>query len=289
MPEEKSSPSVTFEPTGDIKEQGEKAGRDMARQLGEEAKAKAGFEIPKDLVKLPSAGKIYPSSSPLYKIQEIEVRQMTAADEDILTSRALIRSGKAIDMVIQNCLVDKSINLDDLLLGDKNRLMISLRTSSYGADYNIKVSCPSCAEESDFEADLAKLTVNNLELEPTAEGVNSFAFEVPSGRIIEFKFMTSGDQHKISEAQANLKKATNSQADNNITSRLMNQILSVDGNSDVVGEYVRNMTARDSRALRKYIDDNEPDVIMKQSFECSACGVSQEVDLPLTVTFFWPE
>jgi len=289
MPDEKSSPSVTFEPTGDIKEQGEKVGRETAIQLGKEARKTAGFEIPTDAIKIPSGGLIYPTTSPLHKAKDIELRQMTAADEDVLTSRALIRSGKAIDLVIKNCVVDRSIDIDTLLLGDKNALMIALRTTSYGIDYSVQITCPSCSEESKFEADLGKLEMNSLSIEPVEGGVNSFAFEVPSGRIIEFKFLTSGDQKQITETQANLKKATNSQVDNNITSRFASQILSVDGNSDVVGEYVRNMTARDSRALRGYIDENEPDVIMKQQFDCSACGSSQEVDLPLTVAFFWPE
>ena len=268
---------------------------DLARQValeeGNKRDAQAGFVVPRDFVKLPSVGKIYPPNSSLHNAEDVEVRQMTASEEDILTSRSLIRSGKAIDLVIQSCLMDKSINVDNLITGDKNAIMIALRVSGYGKDYKIDVACPSCQEDTTFEFDLAKLKMRSLETEPMAEGENRFEYKTPSGRTLEYKILTSGEQKEISDIQSKLKRMSGQEVDRNVTTRYKHQILSVDGDSKSaqIQKYSDNMPVGDSRAFRKFVDETEPDIIMKQMFSCPSCGNSQEVDLPITVEFFWPE
>ena len=116
--------------------------RKVASQKAAEYDQMAGFSVPRDYVMLPSKGRIYPADSPLYNLEEIEVRHLTAADEDILTSRALLRTGKAIDTMLSNVLMNKSINVDDFISGDKNAILTFLRITGYGPEYDVEVDCP---------------------------------------------------------------------------------------------------------------------------------------------------
>jgi len=247
-------------------------------------------QFPTEVIDLPSKGYFYPKDSPLSSGQ-VEIKYMTAREEDILTSRSLIRSGKAIDLVIQNCLMDKSVNVDDLIAGDKNAIMIALRVSGYGKDYSIDTACPSCSEETTFEFDLSSLKMKTLDIDPVSEGDNKFDFKTPSGRDIEFKILTSGEQRTISDSQSKIKRMSGQEVDRNVTTRFKHQILSVDGDSKPaqIQKYSDMMPVSDSRAFRTFVDEIEPDIIMKQMFSCPSCGNSQEVDLPITVEFFWPE
>ena len=110
----------------------EQAAQERALEMGRTADEVSGFKVPTDFVSIPSGGKVYPPNSPLHKVTELEVKFLTAQDEDILTSRSLLRSGKAIDAVLSNCLMDKRINPEELLSGDKNALVTFLRVSGYG-------------------------------------------------------------------------------------------------------------------------------------------------------------
>jgi len=263
----------------------------MAAQRGSEIDKMAGFTVPRDYVILPSKGRVYSVESPLYNMEEIEVRHLTAADEDILTSRALLRSGKAIDTLLDNVIINKSIRSEELVSGDKNAIMTFLRITGYGPEYNIEISCPGCGEDSKAEFDLTQLNMNMLDVNPVGEGLNRFEFKMPSGTIIHFKFLTSKEEKIISDEQDRIKKMTNSPLDHNITLRLQHQLISIDGNEDptYIQNYINVMNVRDSRAFRKYFDEVEPDVIMKQKFTCALCGHGEEVDIPVTVDFFWPD
>lgn len=249
------------------------------------------FLAPKDMVTLPSLGKVYPVGTALHNVEQVEVRHLTAADEDILTSRSLLRTGKAIDSLLSNCLVDKSIKPEELLSGDKNAILTYLRVSGYGPEYDVEISCPGCGEDVKHSFDMSTLEMNPLELEPVVVGENRFEFQLPSGDNVTFKFLNSLEERQISEAQEKIKKATNSPIDKNITTRLKHQIVSVNGEADLgfISKYVDAMPVRDSRSFRKHLEVNDPDVIMKQDYTCNMCGVSQEVDIPITVSFFWPD
>ena len=169
--------------------------------------------------------------------------------------------------------------------------MTFLRITGYGPEYNIEISCPGCNEDSKAEFDLTQLNMNMLDTNPVGEGLNRFEFVMPSGVNVHFKLLTSGEERKISDEQDRVKKMTNSPIDHNVTTRLQHQIISVDGNEDktYIHNFINVMNVRDSRAFRKYFDSIEPDVIMKQPFTCSLCGHREEVDIPVTVDFFWPD
>ena len=269
----------------------EMAGIERAQKMGAEANEASAFRVPTEFVPLPSFGLVYPPNSPLHNIKEIEIRYMTAADEDILTSRSLLRSGKAIDAVLKNCILDARINPEELLSGDKNALITFLRVSGYGPEYKVEIDCPSCEETSKYEFDLSQLEMKTLDIEPMEKGENRFHFQVPTGTHIEFKFLNSAEEKEISDAQYRIKRSTNSPVDRNVTTRLKNTIISIDGNTDssLINQYVDTLNVRDSRALRKYMEDNTPDIDMNQEFNCSHCGHRGEVDVPISVSFFWPD
>lgn len=270
----------------------EMAGIERAQKMGRAANETSPFRIPTEFVPLPSFGLVYPPNSPLHNVKEIELRYMTAADEDILTSRSLLRSGKAIDAVLQNCIVDKRIDAEQLISGDKNALVTFLRVSGYGPEYKVEINCPSCGEESKHEFDLSQLEMKTLDIEPVEQGENRFSFILPTtGVEIEFKFLNSAEEKEISDAQDKLKRSTHSPIDRNVTTRLKNTIISVGGNSDptFINQFVDTLNVRDSRAIRKYMEDNTPDLDMEQEFSCVHCGHRGEVDIPITVGFFWPD
>jgi len=262
-----------------------------SEKSGEDSNNKSGFVTPRDFVPLPSEGRIYPPTSALHMKKEVEVRFLTAADEDILTSRSLLRSGKALDYLLDNCLIDKSIKSSELISGDKNAILTFLRVTGYGADYKTNISCPSCGTEIDHTFDLSKLDMKKLSIAPVSEGENRFEFETPTGMKLEFKFLTTEEDRVISEAQEKIKKATKSPIDQNVTTRLKHQLISVNGNADgsIINQYVDNMPVRDSRALRKYMEDNNPDLVMEQGYDCAHCGYEGEVEIPISVSFFWPD
>ena len=265
--------------------------RKVAAQKATEYDQMAGFSVPRDYVMLPSKGRIYPPDSPLHNLEEIEVRHLTAADEDILTSRALLRSGKAIDTMLSNVLLNKSININDFISGDKNAILTFLRITGYGPDYDVEVDCPECNETIKHQFDLTKLTMRFLDVDPISAGQNRFEFILPSGIRIEFKLLNSAEDQKIADEQEKLKRTTNSPLEKNVTTKYKHQIVSVDNKDDqtFINNFVDTMNLRDSRAFRTYLEEVEPDVDMKQDFKCRMCGHSEEVEIPVTVGFFWPE
>ena len=251
----------------------------------------AGFVVPRDFVMLPSKGVIYPIDSPLHGLEEIEVRHLTAQDEDVLTSRSLLRSGKALDAVLNNVILNKTVKADKMISGDKNAILTFLRITGYGPEYVVQIDCPSCGADVKHEFDLSTLSMRFLDVSPIADGENRFEYTLPSGNQIHFKFLTTEEENAISDQLEKAKKMTNSPFDSNVTTRLKHQLVSVNGddNHATINQFVDVMSVRDSRAFRKYFDDIEPDVLMKQDFDCPHCGHRGEVEIPITVGFFWPD
>jgi hypothetical protein len=216
---------------------------------------------------------------------------MTAREEDILTSRALIKKGTVITHLLQSCLIDKSINVEEMLSGDRNAIMTALRITGYGSDYNVEVDCPSCGERSKQSFDLAELAITRLELEPVATGSNAFEFKLPvTKKNIHFKFLTGVDEKEIMVTNERRKKQGMG-GDNLVTMRLTHAITAIDGITDrsKINAFIRNMPARDSLELRRYIDTSEPGIDMKSWMDCNSCLEHSELRLPLGASFFWPD
>lgn len=251
-----------------------------------------GYEIPIDTIPLPSRGLVYPEGSALHGRSDIEIRAMTAKDEDILTSRALIKKGTVISHLLRSCIVDKSINVDDMLLADRQVVMIALRITSYGPEYAVEVQCPACDEKEVTTFDLSQLPIKWLEVQPTAPGQNVFAFQLPMSRVnIQFRFLTGRDEIEMSRDMEARKKKLKTSFDNVITSQLQRLIVSVNGDTSksTIARFVDNMPVHDSRVLREYITKIQPGMDMTQDFVCSSCGEMNEVEVPIGASFFWPD
>jgi len=249
------------------------------------------YEVPVELVPLPSGGTVYPVGSPLHGQDTVEVRAMTAREEDILTSRALIKKGTVITHLIKSCMTNKDVEVHKMISGDRNALMIALRITGYGQSYDVDVTCPSCEVKSKQAFDLAELPIKQLEIEPVDVGQNLFRFELPmTKKTVQFKFLTGLDEQEIMTISER-KKKSGFQGDNLVTMRLKYAIVSIEGITDKskINSFIRNMPARDSLALRKYIDKNEPGIEMKSWMDCPACFEQSEVRLPMGAGFFWPD
>lgn len=256
----------------------------------EKAKADFGLDVPHELVPLPSAGKVYPADSSLHGRETIEIKAMTTKEEDILTSRALLKKGTVISELIKSCLIDKSINSLDMLSGDRNALMVAIRITGYGPEYDVEMECGECGAKAPRTFNLAELPIKRLDADPVLPGSNLFEFVLPmSKKAVRFKFMTGRDEEDMS-ALSDKQKKLNLGTESNITTSLLYSIVSVDGVEDKskIANFIKVMPARDSLALRKYMRDAEPGIIMKQEVECPACNHIEEVNMPLGVTFLWP-
>lgn len=257
----------------------------------DKVKAEFGLDIPIEVVPLPSGGKAYPAGHPLAGREQVEIRAMTAREEDILTSRAYLKKGTVITELIKSCMTDRSINPVDLLTGDRNALMVAIRITGYGAEYDAEVECAECNTKAPQQFNLAELPIRHLEIEPVELGMNLFEFKLPySKKTVRFKFMTGRDEEEIVATQEKQKKLGLPGADAAVTTNLLYSIVSIDGVEDraKIAGFVRMMPARDSLALRNYIRDNEPGVRMRQDTACPSCGHSEEVVMPINTGFLWP-
>jgi transcription elongation factor Elf1 len=249
--------------------------------------------FPTEIISLPSQGKVYPAENPLSSGQ-IEMKYMTAREEDILTSPNLIKQGVVLDKLMQSLIVS-NVKYDDIVIGDKNAIMIAARILGYGKHYNVELTCPSCNHKNKISVDLTTLEEKHLseDLEQTSPGV--FKFTLPNAnREVEFKFLTSADEKAIQKELEFLKKTSSKDSINReLTTRLKRLIVSIDGNYDrnYISSFVQNeLFAIDSRALRTYIKESGPDMKFTINFQCTECGHEEEaLALPMGVSFFWPD
>lgn len=239
------------------------------------------FNFPTEQVELPSKGLLYPKDSPL-ATGTIEMKYMTAKEEDILTNQNYIQKGVVIDKLLQSLIVSK-VNYNDLLICDKNALLIAARVLGYGKDYSFDYAGEK------HTIDLAELNHREIDFTPYQSGKNEFAFTTPtSGINLTYKLLTHGDEQQIAQEIAGLKKI-NKDSSAELSTRLKYMILSVNGNTDrkTIREFVDNaFLARDSRAFREHIKNTQPDVDLRFYPED---GPEGGVDIPIGVTFFWPD
>ena len=240
-------------------------------------------------VGLPSKGLLYPQDSPL-RDGTIEVKYMTAKEEDILTNQSFIKSGVVIDKLLE-ALVVSPINFNDILIGDKNAILVAARVYGYGPHYVFNYTNPGTNEDEEVMVDLSM--VEDKEIDESlvkTPGVNEFDFELPlSKKKITFKLLTQRDENNIQLELKNLRKM---KREAELTTRLKHTIISVDGDTDTsaIREFIdTELLAVDSRALRNYIKDMSPDVDLSFNFEGEDGTVINDVQIPIGVGFFWPD
>lgn len=244
------------------------------------------FTLPTEVIELPSQGKVYDLTNPLSS-GTIEMKYMTAREEDILTNVNLLKQGLAIEKMLQS-LIKSPIKYEDLLLGDRNGLLIASRILAYGSAYSFEYLDPETEIQETVKIDLQNLKNKAVDYS-LYSNKNEFTFELPySKNVITFKLLTVGDDKAIEAEMKGLKKANLIAGD--VTTRLKKQILSVNGDyeSKTVRDFVDNyLIAKDSNPLRAYIGKITPDVDLSINFTLSS-GKEVEQMLPLTADFFFP-
>jgi len=267
---------------------------DVASQnIRDVAKDDFNWEVPVELVPVPSEGKVYGADTGLFCVTGLEIKAMTAREEDILSSRALIKKGTVISELVKACLIDKSVNVGEMLVGDRDSLMVSIRITGYGTSYAASVSCPTCgANHKDHEFDLAELGIKRLELNPVSEGVNEFEFELPvSKKKVTFKFLTVNDDQNLTRERERKRELYGPEyIPGTVTETLGSHIVSVDGIRDrsKISMFINKMPALDSSRLRHFINKHKPGLDMTAPFRCENCGTTDRIDLPIGIHFFWP-
>ena len=240
------------------------------------------FEFPKEAVELPSKGLVYPKTSPLSK-GVVEVRYMTAQHEDILTNQNYLQKGTVIDKLIQALLVDESITYSDLLIGDKDALMVAARILGYGKEYEITY------EGQPYVVDLTTIEHKKVDFDLLEKSNNEFYFTLPStGTEVTFKLLTHADEQKIDQEVQGMKKI-NKDFSGELSTRLKHMITSVGGSRETkdIRQFVdKQLLAVDSRALRKHLETVQPGINFKFYPEN---GPEGGVALPIGLNFFWPD
>jgi hypothetical protein len=242
------------------------------------------LKLPTETIELPSKGLVYPEDNPLSS-GKIEIKYMTAKEEDILTNQNYIKDGTVIDKLLKSLIVSK-VNYDDLIVGDRNAVMIAARILGYGKDYTFKY------EEEEVTVDLSELEQRWLKEEDLIESnKNEFNFTLPHSKIdISFKLLNNKDERQVKAEIKGLQKI-DKKSSPEMSTRLKYMIQSINGNSEpkTIREFVdKYMLARDSRALREHIRTFQPDIDLTFNF-ASSDGIERDVTLPMTVNFFWPD
>ena len=240
----------------------------------------AEFKFPTEEVELPSKGLIYPKDSPLSS-GKVEIKYMTAKEEDILSNQSYIQKGTVLDKLLDSVIVTKDIDHRDMIIGDKNAILIATRILGYGKDYTFE------RDGKTHTIDLNSFEHIEFDSDTMINGNNEFSFTLPfSETKITYKLLTGRDETKVDKEISGIKRI-NKDANPELSTRLKYMIISVDGKDDTktIREFVDNyLLARDSRALRDEIRYKQPDVDLRYILDSG-----EEVNVPIGLNFFWPD
>lgn len=245
-----------------------------------------------EVVKLPSGGRFYEEGSTLHGVEEVEIKHMTAREEDILANPQFIENGTIFDKLLKSILVDKTIKPEHFLPADRTAIMYAARITGYGPEYVLNMTCNACGKNADFTFDISKQEILNdtppgVELN---EATGTFLFELPkTGLSVEVRLLTTEDESFISKQN---EKAQELGLPVNKTVNLFQRaVVSVNGISDqaALSQLFENLPAIDSRKIRTVINNISPRLSTKQTIACGSCGTESESEVPFTLGFFWPD
>jgi hypothetical protein len=248
------------------------------------------FVVPTEFIDLPSKGRFYPSGHPLHGEETIEIKHMTAKEEDMLTSKTLLKKGVALERVIDSLIVDRRIKAKSLLVGDRNAIIIGIRLHAYGPEYKTTVGCPSCQEKSEYSFSVSESNIfygEEVE-EVTANDDGTFTTTLPVFKLsTTFRLLTGYDEDLLQ----NKRKVGSDTYETNISSILKKMLVSVEGHDDprAIDKLIEHITSRDSRHLRNSYKKVAPNIDLTQLFECGNCSFSGDLEVPLNPEFFWPD
>ena len=252
----------------------------------------ANFEFPTEVIELPSQGKVYPEGHPLSK-GTVEIKYMTAKEEDILASQNLIRKGVVLDKLFESVVVEPGLDIGDIFIGDKNAILLATRVLGYGADYQVEVTDPFTGELQKVTIDLSKIQIKDLDVNKLSSD-NLYEFELPvSKKKVKIKLLTHKDELAINadiQAMNRLVKGKDV-VSQDVSTRLRYMIQEVDGNNErgFINKWVQNsLLARDSRAIRNFVKEISPDLDLKYEFTSEITGETEALDIPFGIGFFYP-
>ena len=252
------------------------------------------FINPTEFVDLPSKGELYPENHPLHGVNSLEIRHMTAKEEDILTSEALIKKGIALDRLLDSLIVNKKIKASNLLVGDKNAVLLVARITGFGPEYSVTVGCPACSTSQECSVDLS-------EIEPKAEtdvpenvtvldnGNYQIVLSKYNDLEVEVRLLSGQDEHRIMKLREKRKKLK--LPDANITDQLEAVIVRVNEVTDasMLKKFIEQCPTLITREIRTTYEGLVPDIDLSFEFSCDNCDHLEKVGMPLTAQFFWPK
>jgi hypothetical protein len=250
--------------------------------------AESNYDFPTEVITLPSEGKAYPESNPLSK-GTVEIKYMTAKEEEILSSQNLIKKGVVLDKLFESIIVEKSINIDDILIGDKNAIMLATRILAYGPQYEVE-TYGNGDEREIVKIDLTGIRTKDIDVSKLKRD-NRYDFTTPSGNKLVIKLLTHGDEGKIDADIKALSKFNKGGVSSELTTRYRYMIQSVDGKEDMktITDFINNkFITRDTRAMREFIKEISPDVVMEYEYEDPETGEKEVRPIPMGVGFFYP-
>jgi hypothetical protein len=252
------------------------------------------FVAPTEFVELPSEGNGYPDGHPLRNVTDIEIKFMTAVEEDILTNQSFLKKGVAIDRFLSSVIINKNVDPNTLLVADKNAILVAARISGYGPEYEASMACPSCEKTQALDFNLANAksipaTIpedSNLTLLESGR----YRMKLPrSGFNIEIGLLTTADEKQLTNLV--LAAIDGDESVSLMSSQYQRMIKSIEGHEEeaIIQEFVKVMPTIDSRELKMAYGAINPKFEIKDNFTCNHCGHSEEVDVPVGANFFRPE
>ena len=262
-----------------------------ASQAAASVKAQNATQYASEQIDLPSEGHFYPEGSPL-SAGKLDIKYMTAREEDILTSINLLKKGLALDRVLEALIVTPNVKLSEILVCDKEAISVNARILAYGADYESNIICSKCGKETLSKINLSGLKSKEVDFSKYPKGVNRFEFVLPTcKKVVTFKLLNGADIDTINAEIKSMAKISNNETSHERTIRLYHILTSVDGQSDTatIRKFVDDLLARDALALRRHIETVSPDFPIVFNFTCPHCDHQEELPIPIGVNFFWPD
>ena len=252
------------------------------------------FTTPTEFVELPSKGQFYPPSHPLHNTDMVEIRHMTAKEEDILTSESLLKKGLVMERLIQSVLIDKTIDPNSLLIGDKNAVLIAIRQTGFGDRYSTDITCNACGTLNQKDFSLSEKTMKEGSMEEDVTMLENGNFLLTVGNFdppvqMEIRLLTGADEARITKTVENRKKLK--QDTGNVTEILRSILVSVNGIRDrsALAQIADQMPVLLSRRVRAVYDETMPNVELYGDFTCDSCDHTERLEVPITLGFFWPD
>ena len=250
------------------------------------------FVAPTEVVDLPSKGEGYPDDHPLKGKDHIEIRYMTAKDEDILSNQSLIKKGIALERLFENIIVDAKIDPLSLLVCDRNAILIQARATAYGADYEAHVGCKNCGTRNRIIFDLRNPKFEGGMTEESLKhvqyvGNGLYQTKMPGTKFnVKFRVANGEDENRILSLAVE-----NKTVDYGTVEQYKHMIKEIEGHTDeeIINSYVENMIVTDATHFKMCLRRCSKSVRVSETFSCKQCSTEQEVDVPFGTDFFWPQ